>query len=166
MKTENPRPMPAHRSDFAHFVPISTRWMDNDVYGHVNNVVYYSFFDTAVNQFLIEQGALDFVSGSSIGLVVHSACDYFAPLSFPGTVEAGLRVAAVGGSSVHYEIGLFGVGEERSAARGRFVHVYVDRESRRPQPLPEPLRRALASLACLEQQNEALSRFLQRPHQS
>jgi acyl-CoA thioester hydrolase len=140
------RPVPNRRSDFVHFVQITTRWMDNDVYGHVNNVVYYSFFDTAVNQFLIEQGALDVASGASIGLVVHTECDYFAPLSFPGNVEAGLRVAAVGASSVTYEIGLFGAGDESSAASGRFVHVYVDRASRRPQPLPEPLRRALAAL--------------------
>jgi len=146
MNAQTPRPVPTRRSDFAHFVQISTRWMDNDVYGHVNNVVYYSFFDTAVNQFLIEQGALDVVSGASIGLVVHSECDYFAPLSFPGIVEAGMRVAVAGASSVTYEIGLFGVGDERSAACGRFVHVYVDRATRRPQPLPAPLRRALAAL--------------------
>jgi acyl-CoA thioester hydrolase len=146
MNTQNLRPVPAARSAFVHFVPISNRWMDNDVYGHVNNVVYYSFFDTAVNQFLIKRGALDFLSGGTIGLVVHSECDYFAPLSFPGDVEAGIRVARMGGSSVNYEIGLFGAGDDHSAARGRFVHVYVDRVSRRPQPLPEPLRRALAVL--------------------
>lgn len=120
--------------------------MDNDVYGHVNNVVYYSFFDTAVNQYLIDQGALDFLSGSTIGLVVHSECDYFTPLSFPGTVEAGLRVGSTGSSSVTYEIGLFESGAERASAFGRFVHVYVERESRRPQPLPAPLQRALAAL--------------------
>jgi acyl-CoA thioester hydrolase len=147
METKNPRPMPASRSEFAHFVPISTRWMDNDVYGHLNNVVYYSFFDTAVNQFLVEHGALDFVSGPSIGLVVHSECDYFAPLAFPGNVEAGISVAAVGASTVRYDIGLFRAGDERTAACGRFVHVYVDRASRRPEPLPAPLRRALAALA-------------------
>ena len=120
--------------------------MDNDIYGHVNNVVYYSFFDTAVNQFLIEQGALDIESGASIGLVVHSECDYFEPLSFPGQVEAGLRVATVGSSSVSYEIGLFAAGAELTAACGRFVHVYVDRASRRPAPLPEALRHAVAGL--------------------
>ncbi len=146
MTANNTRPQAGHRSDFAHFLPISTRWMDNDVYGHVNNVVYYSFFDTAVNQFLIEQGALDINAGASIGLVVHSECDYFEPLSFPGNVDAGLRVTTIGSSSVSYEIGLFAEGAERTAARGRFVHVYVDRESRRPAPLPDVLRRAVAAL--------------------
>jgi acyl-CoA thioester hydrolase len=147
MKSETCRPEPPHRSGFSHFVQISTRWMDNDVYGHLNNVVYYSFFDTAVNQFLIEQGALDILTGTSIGLVVHSECDYFAPLAFPGSVEAGLRIAMVGASSVRYEVALFGVGVDRAAACGRFVHVYVDRESRRPQPLPPLLQRALAILS-------------------
>ena len=146
MSNQTLKPAPASRSDFARFVPISTRWMDNDVYGHVNNVVYYSFFDTAVNQFLIEQGALDIESGPLIGLVVHSACDYFAPLSYPGTVEAGLRVGTVGTSSVRYEIGLFGPGVDQAAAVGRFVHVYVDRATRRPRPLAPALRRALAAL--------------------
>jgi acyl-CoA thioester hydrolase len=146
MKTQSPRPTAASRSEFAYFVPISTRWMDNDVYGHLNNVVYYSFFDTAVNQFLVEHDALDIASGSSIGLVVHSECDYFTPLAFPGDVEAGLRVASVGASSVRYEIGLFAAEAEQTAACGRFVHVYVDRESRRPQPIPPQLRRALAVL--------------------
>jgi acyl-CoA thioester hydrolase len=132
--------------EYPHFVTISTRWMDNDVYGHVNNVVYYSFFDTAVNQFLIEKGVLDIAQGGVIGLVVQSACEYFAPLRFPGLVEAGLRVAATSRSSVHYEIGLFAPGSERTAARGRFVHVYVDRATRRPHALPPELRSALASL--------------------
>lgn len=120
--------------------------MDNDVYGHINNVVFYSFFDTAVNQFLIERGALDYESGASIGLVVHSECDYFAPLQFPGDVEAGLRVASVGGSSVSYEIGIFSAGDETCAARGRFVHVYVDRATRRPLPLSPAFRSALGAL--------------------
>jgi acyl-CoA thioester hydrolase len=140
------RPEPAPRTAYQHFVPITTRWMDNDVYGHVNNVVYYSFFDTAVNQFLIEQGALDIEAGATIGLVVHSSCDYFQPLSFPGRVDAGLRVALVGSSSIQYEVGLFGDGHDLAAACGRFVHVYVDRETRRPQPLPQALRAAVARL--------------------
>jgi acyl-CoA thioester hydrolase len=147
MEIQKPRSVPVERSAFEHFVHITTRWMDNDVYGHVNNVVYYSFFDTAVNQFLIENGALNYLSGRTIGLVVHSECDYFAPLSFPGKVEAGIRVATMGASSVCYEIGLFDAGDARTAACGRFVHVYVDRDSRRPQPLPQPLRNALAALA-------------------
>lgn len=140
------KPVAPHRAEFPNFVPITTRWMDNDVYGHVNNVVYYSFFDTAVNQYLIDNGALDFQNGATIGLVVHSECDYFAPLSFPGTVEAGLRVGSTGSSSVSYEIGLFEAGAERAAACGRFVHVYVDRDSRRPQALPAVLQAALAQL--------------------
>ena len=147
MNDSKPRAVPSARTDFIHFVEITTRWMDNDVYGHVNNVVYYSFFDTAVNQFLIRQGALDIHSGSAIGLVVHSHCDYFAPLAFPCKVEAGIRVARAGSSSVQYDIGLFEAGAPSSAARGQFVHVYVDRDSRRPQPLPAEIQRALDCLA-------------------
>jgi acyl-CoA thioester hydrolase len=120
--------------------------MDNDVYGHLNNVVYYSFFDSAVNQFLIERGVLDIESGSSIGLVVHTECNYFAPLAFPGAVDAGLRVTSIGSSSVCYQIGLFGAGADESAAWGSFVHVYVDRGTRRPVPLSPELRGALAEL--------------------
>jgi acyl-CoA thioester hydrolase len=146
MTTKPSRPEPAKRADFLHFIPISTRWMDNDVYGHVNNVVFYSFFDTAVNQYLIEQGALDYENGATIGLVVHSDCDYFAPLQFPGKVEAGLRVVSVGGSSVNYEVGIFSAGEDICAARGRFVHVYVDRATRRPMPLSPAFRSALSAL--------------------
>lgn len=123
--------------------------MDNDVYGHLNNVVYYSFFDTAVNQYLISRGVLDIEHGATIGLVVHSACNYFSPLAFPGAVDAGVRVAKLGSSSVEYEIGLFAQADDQSAAHGRFVHVYVDRESRRPQPLTETFRRALEELVVL-----------------
>jgi len=141
------RPQPQPRSAFRHFAPIVTRWMDNDVYGHLNNVVYYSFFDTAVNRYLIERGALDLHAHDGvIGLVVETQCHYFAPLAFPQTVEAGLRVAHRGTSSVRYEIGLFAPGADSCAARGHFVHVYVDRASRRPVPLPETLRAALAPL--------------------
>ncbi|RCX11997.1 acyl-CoA thioester hydrolase [Extensimonas vulgaris] len=120
--------------------------MDNDVYGHVNNVVYYSWFDTAVNAYLIEQGVLDIERSATIGLVVETQCNYFAPLAFPQTVEAGLRVARLGGSSVRYEVGLFAEGAPQTAAAGHFVHVYVDRTTRRPVPLPEPLRAALQPL--------------------
>lgn len=140
------KPAPLPRSAFVRFIPISTRWMDNDIYGHVNNVVYFSFFDTAVNQYLIEERALDLEASTIIGLVVHNECDYFASLAFPGTVEAGLRVAKVGSSSVTYEIGLFEHGAELTAAVGRFIHVYVERASRRPQPLPEALRAAVTRL--------------------
>ena len=127
------------RSAYRHFSAIATRWMDNDAYGHINNVVYYSYFDTVVNQYLIEHGALDVQRSPVIGLVVETHCNYFAPLSFPQVVEAGLRVARIGGSSVRYEIGLFGGGEPRAAACGHFVHVYVDRATRRPAPLPPHL---------------------------
>jgi len=120
--------------------------MDNDVYGHVNNVVYYSWFDTAVNRYLIESGALDIHAGTVIGLVVETQCHYFAPVAFPQEVEAGLRVAHLGRSSVRYEVGLFAAGEPLTAARGHFVHVYVDRATQRPVALPEALTLALRGL--------------------
>lgn len=139
------RPQPEPRSAYRAFRPITTRWSDNDVYGHVNNVVYYSWFDTVVNSHLIEQGVLDIHAGASIGLVVETQCHYFAPLAFPQPVVAGLRVAHIGTSSVRYEVGLFpGDDTEPCAARGHFVHVYVDRITRRPRPL------ALEFLAVLE----------------
>mgnify|MGYP003582806809 FL=1 len=120
--------------------------MDNDVYGHVNNVVYYSWFDTAVNAHLIEQGALDIHAGDTIGLVIETQCNYFAPLAFPQMVEAGIRVARIGSSSVRYEVGLFAAGEALSAAAGHFVHVYVDRATRRPVSVPASLRTVLEAL--------------------
>ena len=141
-----PRSQALSRSYFRAFQSISTRWADNDVYEHVNNVVYYSWFDTAVNRHLIEQGVLDIHHGHTIGLVVQTQCHYFAPLAFPQTVEAGIRVARLGGSSVRYEVGLFAQGQALTAAHGHFVHVYVDRQSRRPVALPEPLRLALQAL--------------------
>ena len=138
---------PPARDGYPHFETISTRWMDNDVYGHVNNVVYYSFFDTAVNRYLIEQGALDPAAGAVIGLVVETHCNYFSPLSFPQLVLAGLRVGHVGRSSVRYEIALFAQEQERAAAAGHFVHVYVDRLKRRPvDRFPEALEKALQPL--------------------
>ena len=133
------RPQPQTRSAYRVFRPIGTRWMDNDAYGHINNVVYYSFFDTAVNGHLIEAGALQVETSPVIGLVVETHCNFFASLAFPQAVEAGLRVAQVGRSSVRYEIGLFGAGEPLTAAAGHFVHVYVDRQTRRPTALPAPL---------------------------
>ena len=142
--TEPPRPAPRER--YRHFTPLTTRWMDNDVYGHVNNVVYYSLFDTAVNRYLIEAGALDIHAGAVIGLVVETHCNYFAPLAFPQSVDAGLRVARIGTSSVRYEIGLFAEGAAQSAASGHFVHVYVDRASRRPTALPPAFVAALRAL--------------------
>jgi acyl-CoA thioester hydrolase len=141
-----PQPQPEGRAGYKAFRTISTRWMDNDAYGHVNNVVYYSWFDTAVNAHLIEQGALDIHAGETIGLVVETQCNYFAPVAFPQSVEAGLRVARMGTSSVRYEVGLFRPDEPLTVARGHFVHVYVDRASRRPTPLPERLKRVLEAL--------------------
>jgi acyl-CoA thioester hydrolase len=120
--------------------------MDNDVYGHVNNVVYYAWFDTAVNGYLIEQGALDIHSGAVIGLVVETQCHYFAPIAFPQRVSAGIRVAHVGKSSVRYEVGLFADDEPLCAAKGHFVHVYVDRATRRPATLPVQLAAALEKI--------------------
>ena len=140
------RPKPEPRSAYPRFQSITTRWMDNDAYGHINNVVYYSFFDTAVNRYLIEAGALDIESSTTIGLVVETRCSYFSSLAFPQTVEAGLRVAHVGASSVRYEVGLFAAGELLSAAAGHFVHVYVDRASNRPVTIPAPLLAALQPL--------------------
>ncbi|MEK0416674.1 MAG: hypothetical protein RI949_680 [Pseudomonadota bacterium] len=140
------RATPLPRSHFRAFETLTTRWMDNDVYGHVNNVVYYSFFDTAVNRFLIQAGVLDIHQGPVIGLVVETQCHYFAPLQFPQSIEAGLRVAHVGRSSVRYEVGLFAAGEPLTAAAGHFVHVYVDRASRRPAPLPAAWLDTLAPL--------------------
>jgi len=140
------RAPPPELDDYRHRQVITTRWHDNDAYGHVNNVVYYSFFDTAVNGYLIEQGVLDLAGSPVIGLVVETGCRYFAALSYPDRVVAALRVAHLGRSSVRYEIGIFRNEEQSAAACGHFVHVYVDRESRRPVPLPESLRAALEPL--------------------
>ena len=140
------RPTAQPRRAYRHFSPIATRWMDNDAYGHINNVVYYSYFDTVVNRYLIEAGVLDVQRSPVIGLVVETHCNYFAALTFPQVVDAGLRVAHIGASSVRYEIGLFGSGEPLTAACGHFVHVYVDRETRRPQPLPAALILTLQGL--------------------
>jgi len=140
------RPEPEPRLAYRHFVRLTTRWMDNDIYGHLNNVVYYSLFDTAVNQTLIAAGVLDIHHGQVIGLVVETHCSYFAPLAYPQVVEAGVRVAHLGRSSVRYEIGLFGEGEALCAAHGHLVHVYVDRQTRRPVPLPDPFKNFLQGL--------------------
>lgn len=134
------RPARARRADYRVFTPLDTRWGDNDVYGHVNNVVYYALFDTAVNRLLIAAGVLDIAAGPVIGLVVETGCRFHASLAFPDRVTAGVRVARVGASSVRYEIGLFREDEDEAAAEGLFVHVYVDRATRRPTPLPAALR--------------------------
>ncbi|MEY4710926.1 MAG: hypothetical protein RIS88_376 [Pseudomonadota bacterium] len=140
------RPRPQARSAYRAFRAIGTRWEDNDVYGHVNNVVYYSWFDTAVNAWLIEAGALDIHQGTTIGLVIETHCNYFAPLAFPQTVQAGLRVGHVGTSSVRYEVGIFAPGEDHAAACGHFVHVYVDKATRQPVALPDVLKNLLETL--------------------
>ena len=140
------RPAPEPRRGYTAFRSIGTRWMDNDAYGHVNNVVYYSWFDTAVNAYLIEQGVLDIHQGQTIGLVIETQCNYFAPLAFPQTVEAGIRVDRLGESSVRYEVGLFAQGEDLTAAKGHFIHVYVDKATRRPVPLPTSLKTVLENL--------------------
>lgn len=145
-QTPASKPQPEPRENYKAFRVIGTRWMDNDAYGHVNNVVYYSWFDTAVNAHLIEQGALDVQHGETIGLVVETQCNYFASVEFPQAVEAGLRVASMGKSSVRYEIGLFARGEPMTAAKGHFIHVYVDRHTRRPAPLPSKLKSVLEAL--------------------
>jgi acyl-CoA thioester hydrolase len=140
------RPTPDTQADYRAFSDITTRWMDNDVYAHVNNVVYYSWFDTVVNGHLIDKGVLDYANGATVGLVVETGCHYFAPIAFPDRVRGGLRVAHMGTSSVRYEVGLFRNGEERASAQGHFVHVYVDRITRRPVPLPDALRTVLQAL--------------------
>jgi len=140
------KPQAQPRSAYRVFRSMTTRWMDNDAYGHANNVIYYSWFDTAVNAYLIEQGVLDIAHGETIGLVVETQCNYFAPLAFPQTVEAGIRVARLGASSVRYEIGLFAQGAPLTAASGHFIHVYVDKATRRPTPLPLNLKTVLEKL--------------------
>ena len=140
------RAEPRGRDAYRHFTRLTTRWMDNDVYGHLNNVVYYSLFDTAVNGYLIDTGALDIHHGEVIGLVVETHCNYFSPIEFPKRIDAGLRVARIGSSSVRYEIGLFAEGEPLSAAHGHFIHVYVDRATRRPAALPASLNQVLQGL--------------------
>ena len=137
---------PLRRSDYAHFLPVPTRWMDNDTYGHVNNVTFYSYFDTVVNEHLVRVGGLQLRDSPVIGLVVETACRFHVPLSFPEVIDAGLRVGRLGTSSVVYEIGLFRKHEETPAATGRFVHVWVDRVVRRPVPIPRSIRAALELL--------------------
>ena len=140
------RPAPRGRDSYRWFMTCPTRWADNDAYGHVNNTVYYQWFDTAVNAWLVEAGLLDIERGNPIGLVVETGCAYFAPLSFPGEVDVGIAVDRLGNSSVTYRIGVFGTGEATCSAEGHFTHVYVDRSGRRPAPLPDDWRAKLESL--------------------
>jgi acyl-CoA thioester hydrolase len=144
------REAPETKDRYPHLLTVPTRWMDNDVYGHVNNVVYYSYFDTVVNGYLISSGALDIEESRVIGLVVETQCRYFKPITFPDAVHAGLRVAHLGNSSVRYEVGIFRNDEETAAAQGYFVHVYVDREGRRPTALPPEMRAALERICARE----------------
>ncbi|GIL01194.1 MAG: thioesterase [Alphaproteobacteria bacterium] len=137
------RSSPLTRDEFGLFRALQTRWADNDMYGHMNNVVHYGLFDTAINGWLIEQGLLDPLEGDMVGLVVETGCSYFSELAFPDRVTAGIRIGHLGRSSVRYEIALFGNEKEVAAAQGHFVHVYVDRTSRRPRPLPAEWRRVL-----------------------
>ncbi|MFZ6658938.1 acyl-CoA thioesterase [Undibacterium sp. TJN19] len=134
------------RKDFQHFHTITTRWMDNDAYGHVNNVVYYSWFDTVVNQFLIANGVLDIENSPVIGLVIETQCNYLASVAFPDVVEAGVSVTKLGNSSVRYEVGIFKNQDDSAAAQGHFVHVYVDRQSRRPSAIPDAMRQLLQTI--------------------
>jgi|SRR5690625_2012007 len=140
------RSQPQPRSQFKVFMPMQTRWSDNDVYGHINNVVYYSYFDTAVNQFLIEQGLLDIQHSQIIGLVVATQCEYFKSIAYPDALEIGIAVTRLGRSSVHYELGVFQQGHDTCCALGKFVHVYVDKSSLKPQPLNQQMTRALTRI--------------------
>jgi len=134
---------PTTRDSYRHFYPISTRWMDNDYYGHVNNVTYYSYFDTAANRYLIEEGGLDLANAEVIGVVVNSGCTYKSAIAYPQPIEAGLRVDKLGNSSVQYGLAIFVAGQSEASAFGHFVHVFVDRASNKPVPIPPAIRQAL-----------------------
>ena len=140
------RPQPLPRTSFAAFVPVTTRWHDNDVYGHVNNVIYYAFFDTAVNLLLVDAGVLNPATSATVGLVVETRCTYFASIAFPEIIEVGVRVAHLGNSSVRYELGVFKRGEALASAQGEFTHVYVDRASQKSTAIPDAVRAVLAEL--------------------
>ena len=141
------RPVPRRRDAYRWFMTISTRWADNDAYGHVNNTVYYEWFDTAVNAWLVEAGLLDIENGDPIGLVVETGCSYFASLSFPGDIDVGIAIERLGRSSVTYNIGVFGAGSAEPSAQGHFTHVYVGRDDRRPTSLPDDWRAKMEALA-------------------
>jgi acyl-CoA thioester hydrolase len=141
------RELPAARADFRAWRTFTTRWADNDAYGHVNNTVFYQWFDSAVNAWMVEQGMLDIANGDPIGLVVQTHCTYFTPLAFPEAVDVGLRVSELRRSSIRYRIGIFGEGQQRAAAQGGFVHVVVDRAKRRPVEIPDNWRRALEAIS-------------------
>lgn len=140
------RPSPSSESDYQFFLPITTRWKDNDIYGHVNNVTYYAYFDTIANEYLIRQGGLDIHHDSVVGFVVSSGCKYYAPVAFPDRLHGGLRVNKLGRSSVEYGIAIFREGESQAVADGYFVHVFVEKKSNRSVPIPEKIRLALQAL--------------------
>ena len=144
--TPNARPAPRPRTDFRHFSSITTRWADNDAYGHVNNVVYYSYFDTLLNRYLIDAGKLDIHEGRVIGVAVETLCRFHKSFAYPETIDGGLRIGRLGASSVRYEIGLFAQGEDMARAEGHFIHVFVDRTTQRPQPIPAGIREALEKI--------------------
>ena len=141
-----PKTPPTSRAEFPHFEAVPTRWRDNDVYDHVNNAVYYAYFDTVINRWLIDQGGLDFRNGDVVGLAVETMCRFRGSFAFPDTIEVGLRVAHLGSSSVRYELGLFKAGEGQARVEGHFVHVFVRRDTQRPIPIPDKLRAALVKL--------------------
>ena len=134
------------RTEYPHFLALATRWMDNDIYGHVNNALYYAFFDTTINEYLIAEGGLDITASAVVAFAAESQCQYLRPLAFPGVIDVGLRVGKLGNSSVRYELAIFKQGETYAAASGYFVHVFVDRETQRPVPMPKPIRMALERL--------------------
>jgi acyl-CoA thioester hydrolase len=141
------KPAPILRSQYARMIAVPTRWMDNDIYGHVNNVIYYAFFDTAINQYLIAEGGLDIGDGRVIGVAVETHCQFMRSVAFPDVIEVGLRVGRLGTSSVRYELAIFKQAEDEASAAGHFVHVFVDRASRRSVPIPASIRAALERLA-------------------
>jgi acyl-CoA thioester hydrolase len=143
---DSKRPEPESRARYRHFLVIPTRWMDNDVYGHVNNVVYYSYFDTVINRYLIDAGGLDIHGAPVIGIAVETTCRFHAPIAFPEAIDAGLRVGHLGRTSVRYEVGLFKAGQDEAAAAGHFVHVFVERAASRPVEIPSQIRTALERL--------------------
>lgn len=142
---------PETRDRYRYFLEIPTRWMDNDIYGHVNNVVYYAYVDTVVNSYLIREGGLDIHGGPVVGFAVESRCSYHAPVAFPDMLDGALRVGRIGNSSVRYEVAIFRRGDETAAATAEFTHVFVDRATRRPVPIPPRLRGAMERLAAGEQ---------------
>jgi acyl-CoA thioester hydrolase len=137
---------PPKRSDFVAFEEIHSRWMDNDAYGHINNVVYYSFFDTAVNRYLIERNVLDVLKSEAIGFVIETQCQYFSPIAYPDLIHVGLKVTHLGNSSVKYEVAIFKNEDDVASAAGSFVHVYVNRSTNKPTPIPQDVREILAGL--------------------